>query len=88
MEGQLLQPHAAIALGDMLINEASAKEDMAFVSALKLTPYPDGNKWCVLWGENIQEGIVGFGDTPIMAIRDFNNSMYKQKLTPNPQSNG
>lgn len=25
-------------------------------------PYKDGNQWCILKGENIQEGICGFGD--------------------------
>jgi len=29
----------------------------------------DGDKWCALVGEDLQEGIAGFGDTPIDAIR-------------------
>lgn len=31
----------------------------------------DGNKWCALYGENIQDGVSGFGDTPDLAARDF-----------------
>ena len=31
----------------------------------------DGNKWCVLYGENLQEGCAGFGDSPELAMRDF-----------------
>lgn len=28
-----------------------------------LKPYKDGNQWCILAGDNIMEGICGFGDT-------------------------
>ena len=31
----------------------------------------DGNKWCWLLGENLQEGVAGFGDTPMKAAYDF-----------------
>ena len=31
----------------------------------------DGNQWCALLGENIQDGVAGFGDTPAMAMRNF-----------------
>lgn len=34
----------------------------------------DGNQWCALYGDNIQEGIAGFGDTPADALVDFNNA--------------
>ena len=34
----------------------------------------DGNQWCALYGNNIQEGIAGFGDTPEDAVVDFNNN--------------
>lgn len=31
----------------------------------------DGNRWCVLFGENLQEGIFGFGETQPDAFRSF-----------------
>ena len=31
----------------------------------------DGNKWCALLGENLQEGLAGFGDTPSEALRSL-----------------
>lgn len=31
----------------------------------------DGNKWCALLGEDLQEGLAGFGDTPSEALRDL-----------------
>lgn len=33
--------------------------------------YPDGNMWCVLYGETIQEGVAGFGETPEKAAVSF-----------------
>jgi hypothetical protein len=29
----------------------------------------DGDKWCCLVGENLQEGLAGFGDSPCDALR-------------------
>ena len=55
---------------------AQAKQQVTLVAALGLVPYKDGAKWCVLWGENIQNGICGFGDTPSEAIHSFNNEYY------------
>lgn len=37
----------------------------------------DGNKWCALYGENLQEGVCGFGDTPALAVKDFDSNWYK-----------
>ncbi len=42
--------------------------------------YPDGNQWCVLLGDNIQEGLAGFGDTPDEAASDFDQNWGGQKL--------
>jgi len=36
-----------------------------------LKPYKDGDQWCILKGENIQEGTCGFGDTIPEAFADF-----------------
>lgn len=33
--------------------------------------FPDGNKWCALYGDNLQEGVAGFGDSPEEAARQF-----------------
>lgn len=37
----------------------------------------DGNQWCALYGDNIQEGIAGFGDTPELAMRQFDEEWLK-----------
>lgn len=34
----------------------------------------DGNQWCALYGENLQDGVAGFGDSPEKAYVDFDES--------------
>lgn len=41
--------------------------------------YPDGNKWCALYGANLQEGVAGFGDTPADAMRAFDAAWSNEK---------
>ena len=37
----------------------------------------DGNMWCALYGENLQDGVAGFGTSPDKAMRDFDTNWYK-----------
>lgn len=37
----------------------------------------DGNQWCALYGENIQDGVAGFGNSPENAAMDFNREWSK-----------
>jgi hypothetical protein len=42
----------------------------------------DGNKWCALYGENLQDGVAGFGDSPAEAYMDFDKEwIMKLKAT-------
>lgn len=50
-------------------------------SILKPKIYRDGNKWCVLYGENLQTGISGFGETPYDAILNWTREFHKP-ITP------
>lgn len=34
----------------------------------------DGNKWMALYGENIQDGVAGFGDSPSEAMAEFDKA--------------
>ena len=58
------------------MNYWALKQDMVIVESLQPRITKDGNQWCCLYGENLQEGIAGFGDTPHSAILDFNRAMY------------
>lgn len=59
-------------------------EASAFLSAphTRMRPriYPDGNQWCVLYGESLQEGIAGFGETVAEACADFDKNWSHQRL--------
>jgi len=37
----------------------------------------DGNKWCALYGQNLQDGVAGFGDSPELAYQDFDRQWAK-----------
>ena len=41
----------------------------------------DGNQWCVLAGDNLQEGICGFGATPMQAVDNFRDDFYNESIT-------
>jgi len=57
-----------------IMNALVEQEEMNLVKTLKPRIFIDGNAWCVLYGENVQDGICGFGDTPRTAIYDFNKA--------------
>lgn len=40
----------------------------------------DGDKWCALYGDNLQDGIAGFGDSPDLAMRNFDEN-WCEKLS-------
>ncbi len=35
----------------------------------------DGDKVCCMFGDNLMDGYIGFGDTPENALRDFADDM-------------
>ena len=59
-------------------NAAIESEEMNLVALLRPRIFLDGNKWCVLYGENIMDGIAGFGDSPILAVYDFNKAWRRE----------
>lgn len=38
----------------------------------------DGDMWCALMGEDLQVGLAGFGQTPELAMKDF-DARFKTK---------
>jgi len=61
------------------INSQTMQQQNEFnlFAMLKPSLNKDGNQWCVLYGEDLQVGIAGFGDSPHLAIMDFNSQWYK-----------
>ena len=37
----------------------------------------DGDRYCALFGENIQEGCAGFGESAYKAMADFDTNWFK-----------
>jgi hypothetical protein len=69
--------HAAWRVGqsaEILAQQISAYHATWF-SVLKPQVFKDGDMWCALHGENLQEGIAGFGDTPAKALLAFEQAM-------------
>lgn len=56
---------------------AQEQQEFNLFAQLKPSIQKDGNQWCVLYGGDLQVGIAGFGDSPYLAIMDFNNQWYK-----------
>jgi len=59
------------------MSAAVEAEEMNLMAILKPRIFIDGDYWCVLYGENLVEGIAGFGDTPRKAVWDFNKAWDK-----------
>lgn len=38
----------------------------------------DGDKWCALYGEDLQNGVVGFGKSPELAMLAFNQAWWRK----------
>lgn len=53
-------------------------QEFNLVALLRPSVMLDGNQWCVLYGENLMEGIAGFGDTPYLAVLAFNKEWHKK----------
>ena len=58
--------------------EACTGAEYKLFAMLKPKLYKDGNQWCCLYGDDLQVGITGFGDTPHKAILDWNANWHKE----------
>ena len=64
-----ISPEQVISYLEKQKEPSMSAEEVLIKAGLK--PYKDGNKWCILAGDNIQEGICGFGDTIDEALYQF-----------------
>ena len=70
-------------IGQSRKNAAIEAKEMTLIAILQPRIFIDGNKWCVLWGENLQDGVAGFGDTPRLAVYNFNRA-WDKPIPPHP----
>ena len=73
--------HEAFCAGQAWQQAAAAYERPCILWKPRL--FVDGNQWCALFGDNIQEGVVGFGDSPDAAMWAFDEA-WREKLPPAP----
>ena len=64
---------------EMEMSVAVREHDVAYFGKLNPRLFKDGDQWCCLLGENIQEGVAGFGDTPHKAIMQWNHNLEFEK---------
>ncbi|HDY68174.1 MAG TPA: hypothetical protein ENH85_10315 [Candidatus Scalindua sp.] len=56
------------------------EKELLLIEKLKPKFSRDGNQYCYLYGDNLQDGIAGFGDTVSLAVTDFYNSFYRETI--------
>ena len=68
---------------DLYIIRSAICEAAAFISAphavMRPKVYPDGDMWCALYGDDLQMGVAGFGETPALACSDFDKKWHNQR---------
>lgn len=72
-----------LAKDTMLAEKLKAERNSMWSVVLGVQPKLDGNMYICCWGENLQEGIVGVGATPIDAMNAFDKAMRSEALAPN-----
>ena len=72
--------HNDYCAAEIKLRIAEEQEMMNLFATLKPSIQIDGNQWCVLYGDDLQVGIAGFGDSPHLAIMDFNSQWYKSLI--------
>ncbi|MFA7345988.1 MAG: hypothetical protein WC003_16950, partial [Terrimicrobiaceae bacterium] len=63
-------------------NEMNRACELSAAPSTHLKPrlFPDGGRWCALYGENLQDGLCGYGKTPEEAMADFDHKFCTQTL--------
>lgn len=54
----------------------TAEMNLVIIFGAKLSI--DGNQYCWLHGDNLQDGIAGFGKSPYLAALDFDKNFHKE----------
>jgi hypothetical protein len=69
-----MNDHINARIDESRLAAAVEAEEYNLVALLKPRVFIDQNRWCVLYGENIQDGVVGFGESPQLAVYAFNKA--------------
>lgn len=66
-------------LTDELNAAATEMRAMQVIATIKPVLSKDGDQFCYLLGDNLQEGIAGFGSTVAKAMYDFQRAFWNEK---------
>lgn len=66
--------HAQTVMEDTQLATVIQTAEYNLLAVLKPSVFRDGDQWCVMYGENLQDGIAGFGKTPYEAVLNFNKA--------------
>ena len=61
---------------DEMLKRIDALKELDLIQKLKPNFSKDGDQYCYLYGENLQEGIAGFGNTTAEAMSDFYRAFW------------
>lgn len=68
---------------DAYLARMAIAEACGFIQAPSVLYRPsilqDGDKWCCLYGDNLQEGVAGFGETPAEACAAFDKAWWSER---------
>lgn len=70
--------HYIDALGQSVKNIAVETEEYNLFSILKPKLFIKENQWCCLYGNDIETGIAGFGESPYASILNWSKQWYKK----------
>jgi len=68
--GRADQHLMSVAQDFMVTADEQRRPSVIFRPALSI----DGNQWCALYGDNLQDGVAGFGNSPSAAMHDFDRN--------------
>ena len=77
--------HYASMASEAIKQAASFYEDPSVLYRPRLSI--DGDQWCALYGDNLQDGVAGFGSSPAEAMQDFNRNWHKKLARKQGDSN-
>ena len=72
-------------IADMIKQNLDDKRIMQIMETFKPEFSKDGNQFCFLYGTLPNDCILGFGDTPNLAMLDFAKNFYNQKAILPPK---
>lgn len=74
---KLATAYAEREVSDIRLEREKIKSTPSYM--LRPRVFPDGCLWCALYGNDIQNGVCGFGQTPEEAYRDFDTRWTNEK---------